>query len=104
MIIRECESIDDVRGNIDRIDRQVVLLIAERGAYVKQAARFKKSPDDVKAPQRVEQVITKVKALAAECGGAPGVIEQVYRAMISAFIDSELEEHAQLKSEDQNRG
>jgi len=55
-----CSSLEEVRSNIDVIDRKIVALIAERGGFVMQAARFKKSTDDVKAPQRVEQVISKV--------------------------------------------
>lgn len=94
--IVECNSIEDVRAHIDRIDRQIVSLLAERGAYVNQAARFKKSTDDVKAPQRVEQVISKVLALSQELGANASVTEQVYRTMISAFIHAELAEHAKL--------
>jgi isochorismate pyruvate lyase len=90
----ECASIEEVRANIDRIDRLIVELLSERGGYVKQAAQFKKTSDDVKAPQRVEQVIARVKVLANELGANPSVIEQVYRAMISGFIDAELAEHA----------
>ena len=92
----KCNSIDAVRANIDRIDRQVVTLLAERGEYVKQAAKFKKTTDDVKAPQRVEQVIAKVKALSEELGANQAVTEQVYRAMISAFINAEMAEHAAI--------
>jgi len=99
--IENCTSIEEVRAQIDRIDRQMVALLAERGAYVKQAARFKKSSDDVKAPQRVEQVIAKVTALSQELGANPAVTEQVYRAMIAAFITAELAEHAALKGERQ---
>lgn len=91
-------SIEEVRNNIDRIDRQIVTLLAERGGYVKQAARFKKTSEDVKAPQRVEQVITRVIALSAELGANPVVTEQVYRTMIAFFIDAELAEHATIKS------
>ena len=93
-----CNSIDEVRSYIDRIDRQIVTLLAERGGYVKQAARFKKTTDDVKAPQRVEQVIAKVTALSQELGANPSVTEQVYRAMISGFINAEMAEHAALNS------
>ncbi len=85
-----CSSIEEVRAKIDRIDRQLVQLLAERGGYVKQAVQFKKTPDDVRAPQRVEQVIAKVKVLAVELGTDPLVIEEVYRAMIRAFIDAEM--------------
>ncbi|OGT99959.1 MAG: chorismate mutase [Geobacteraceae bacterium GWB2_52_12] len=95
--IVECDSIEEARSNIDRIDRQIVSLLSERGGYVKQAARFKKTTDDVKAPQRVEQVIAKVTALSQELGANSLVTEQVYRAMIAAFIEAELAEHAALK-------
>lgn len=91
-----CHSLEEVRENIDRLDRQIVGLLAERGGYVKQAARFKKTEDDVKAPQRVEQVIAKVAVLSAEMGAIPAVTEAVYRAMIAAFINAELTEHASL--------
>ena len=96
--IVDCNSIEEVRSNIDRIDRQIVSLLAERGGYVKQAARFKKTTDDVKAPQRVEQVIAKVTALSQELGANASVTEQVYRAMISGFINAELAEHAALNT------
>ncbi|MFA7657291.1 chorismate mutase [Acidithiobacillus thiooxidans] len=83
---------------MDRIDRQIVTLLAECGSFVKLAARFKKTTDDVKAPQRVEQVIAKVTALSQELGANPSVTEQVYRAMISGFINVELNEHAALNT------
>nr|WP_298171817.1 chorismate mutase [uncultured Pseudomonas sp.] len=91
-----CNSLDEVRANIDRIDRALVGLLAERGRFVAQAAGFKKTTDDVRAPQRVEQVIVKVRALSEQCGANPAVTEQVYRAMIAAFIEAELAEHASL--------
>ncbi len=95
--VENCQNIEEVRTHIDRIDRQIVSLLAERGAYVKQAAKFKKTAADVKAPQRVEQVISKVTALSVELGANPAVTEQVYRAMIAGFINTELGEHATLQ-------
>ena len=52
------DSLEQVREKIDGLDRQIVGLIAERGACVSQAARFKKDSDAVRAPQRVEQVVS----------------------------------------------
>ena len=37
-----CMSLEEVRTNIDRIDREIVVLLAERGGYVQQAVKFKK--------------------------------------------------------------
>ena len=93
-----CANIEDVRVHIDRIDRQIVSLLAERGSYVKQAAKFKRSTEDVKAPQRVEQVILKVTELARQLGGDPVITERVYRTMISDFIDAEMTEHEAIAS------
>ena len=91
-----CQTLDEVREHIDQLDRQIVGLIAQRGRYVSQAARFKKDSHAVKSPQRVEQVFAKVRALADELGANPHDTEQVYRAMIAAFIQQELAEHSAL--------
>lgn len=91
-----CTSIEEVRTRIDHIDRDLVTLLARRGQLVAQAAAFKKTTDDVRAPARVEQVIAKVRGIAAETGASPEVVERVYRAMIAAFIDEELQVHAGL--------
>jgi len=88
-----CHSLDEVRSQIDRLDREIVALLAERGEYVRQAARFKKTKADVAAPARVEQVIGKVRSLAGERGADPELVERVYRAMIAAFIEAEQKEH-----------
>lgn len=94
--VDNCSSLKEIRANIDRIDRQIVALLAERGGYVKQAAHFKKTPDEVKAPQRVEQVIGRVRELSRELGANPAVTEQIYRALISAFVKAEQAEHAAI--------
>lgn len=87
-----CESLEDVRAQIDRIDRRMVALLAERSGYVLRVASFKKSHAEVAAPQRAEEVIRKVKGLAAELGANPAVVERVYREMIAAFIEAEMAE------------
>lgn len=92
----QCQSIEEVRSQIDRIDREIVTLLARRGGFVSQAAAFKKDQQAVRAPARVEQVIAKVRDIADETGANAQVVEQVYRAMIAGFIEAELAEHAAL--------
>jgi isochorismate pyruvate lyase len=84
-----CKSLSEVRENIDRIDRDLVRLMAERQKYVAEAGRFKANPAAVSAPARVEQVIEKVKALAHDQGLAESVAEKTFRAMIAGFEDYE---------------
>jgi len=87
--VQQCQSLDEIRANIDSIDRDIVQLLSIRSAYVEQAAAFKSNAQEVAAPQRVEQVIRKVRALSQEYGIKPDITEATYRAMISAFIELE---------------
>ena len=96
--IETCTNIFDVRRNIDSIDKELVALIAKRGAYVKQAAQFKTTTAEVEAPKRVAQVIEKVTSIALAEGANICVIEAVWRSMISAFIEAEKEEFAKRTS------
>lgn len=94
--VTQCTSLAEVRHHIDRVDSLLVALIAERGAYVRQAAAFKQTADEVPAPQRVAQVLARVNALALENGAEPDVVEATWRAMIAAFIEREHQHHAAL--------
>jgi len=87
--VAQSASLAEVRQNIDSLDHQLVALIAKRGAYVRQAAAFKKTAEEVPAPRRVAQVLAKVNALAIELGAEPAVVDATWRAMIAAFIDAE---------------
>ena len=79
-----------VRAAIDRLDGDVVALLARREELVRAAGRLKADGAAVRAPGRVEQVVARVRALAGEHGASPEVVERVYRAMIAAFVDLEL--------------
>jgi isochorismate pyruvate lyase len=84
-----CSTLAEVRDNIDRIDRGIARLMAERQKYVAEAGRFKKDPASVSDPVRVEAIIAKVRADAESQGLDPTVAERTYRAMISAFEEYE---------------
>lgn len=85
----QCQSLDEVRENIDRIDDEIIKLIAERKQYVIQASAFKKNTDEIKAPNRVEAVIAKVRQKAELYGADPDMVEVLYREMISRFVNME---------------
>jgi isochorismate pyruvate lyase len=84
-----CQTLGEVRQNIDRIDHAIVQLMAERGQYVSEAARFKPNPAEVEAPQRAEAVVQRAKRLAEEDGLPPAIAEATYRAMMKAFLEYE---------------
>lgn len=93
MIKKEkCESLEQVRDRIDHLDQELIELIAVRQYYVDQAVRFKRTAEDVQSPERVQQVINKVRQKAIDVGTNPDLIEMLYREMIQHFIQRELKE------------
>ncbi|UDM17363.1 chorismate mutase [Vogesella sp. XCS3] len=46
----QCSNMDDIRAEIDLLDRAVVHLIGQRYQYVLAAAKFKTSATAVRAP------------------------------------------------------
>jgi isochorismate pyruvate lyase len=88
-------NLDDVRAQIDALDAEIVRLLAERGRYVTQAARFKCTADEVAAPARAAQVIGRVRALASAHDADPDIVEAIYRTIIARFTSAELKEFSQ---------
>lgn len=82
----QCSSLDEVRENIDHLDREIVRLLCERAHFVYQAARFKGKKSEVVVPERIEAIIAKVRHNTLEDGSDPDLMERIYRAMIDAFI------------------
>jgi len=87
----ECNSMDEVRAEIDRIDRQLVDLIGERFTYVDRAWQLKQAPSEARVPWRIQQVIDKVRARAVQNNLPPELIEALWRQMIGWFIQYEEE-------------
>ena len=48
----ECTNIQEIRTEIDEIDRQVIASFAKRFAYVKAASKFKTDATSVRAKER----------------------------------------------------
>jgi 3-deoxy-7-phosphoheptulonate synthase len=87
---RACSTLGEVRASIDEVDRRIVELLAERGAYALQAARFKRAAAGaLKDPAREEQVIANVRALAAGRGMDPELVETLYRDLIAGLVRAE---------------
>ena len=88
---KDCRSMDEVRAEIDRIDRELVDLIGERFTYVDRAWQLKASPSEARVPWRIQQVIERVRARAGEQGLPPELAEALWRQMIGWFIQYEEE-------------
>lgn len=99
----KCETMTDVRREIDRLDRELVTLLAERQNYIEQAGRIKASRDKVRDVPRIEDVVAKVLAAAKKAGLSPAMAEPIWRLLIEKSIEHEyVEFDAHEKNEHNN--
>ncbi|GAA1903378.1 MULTISPECIES: chorismate mutase [Arthrobacter] len=84
------EQLVAVRTAIDEIDEEIVALIWRRERLVRLAGGLKDDDAQVRARDRVEEVINHVREAAQAQEQDSTVVEKTYRAMIDAFIDYEL--------------
>ena len=98
MDIKKCNSLQEAREEIDKIDDKIVELIATRNAYIKQIAHFKNSVEEIKAEDRIEDVINRMRAKAIELDLSPNLINELYERMINAMVDTEVSEFKNAKN------
>lgn len=87
----DCANMTEVRAEIDRVDLELVDLLAERWSYVDRAWVFKRSPDEASVPWRNREVIEKVRARAETAGMPPEMAEALWRLIIGWGIQYEEE-------------
>lgn len=90
MEIKNCNSLDEIRSEIDKVDEQIIKLIALRKNYVKQAAKFKNTIDEIKADDRVDDVLNKVRHQALSLNLSPNLVAEIYQRMIDDMVETEI--------------
>jgi isochorismate pyruvate lyase len=85
----QCVNLDEIRAEMDAIDREIIALIARRVAYVRSAAGFKTSAEAVAAPERVAAVLKTRRAWAEDAGLNGEAIEGLYRELVRYSVSEE---------------
>jgi isochorismate pyruvate lyase len=98
MDIDRCTTLDEAREKIDSVDEEIIELIAKRNSYIKQIAHFKNSIEEVKAEDRIADVISRARAQAISLGLSPNLINDLYIRMIDAMVESEVAEYQNAKT------
>jgi isochorismate pyruvate lyase len=88
----ECQSLSQVRDQIDILDEQMVALLGKRAGYVKAAARFKTSETAVAAPERLADMLAVRRQWAQREGLDADLIEDIFRRLVAWFMQRELDE------------
>lgn len=92
MEIKKCTTLKEARDEIDMLDKSIVELIAKRNAYIKQIAHFKNSIEEVKAEDRINEIISNVRTMAISLDLSPNLITDLYIRMIDEMVESEISE------------
>ncbi|SFV55766.1 Isochorismate pyruvate-lyase [hydrothermal vent metagenome] len=98
MEIEKCTTLEEAREKIDAVDEEIVKLIAKRNEYIKQIAHFKTSVEEVKAEDRISDVISRAREQAISLGLSPNLVNDLFVRMIDAMVESEIAEFNNAKS------
>ncbi len=88
----ECIKKEEVRDEIDRIDKAIIELFALRFEYVKAIVQFKQDKDAVVAQDRKDHVI----AQRGEWAKALGLDAQTFADMFRLLVDSNIQKELEL--------
>ena len=80
-----------VRAGVDRLDREIVALLAERFRYMEAAARIKPDRNEVRDEARKAQVLANVRRSAASEPMPVDAIVLLYEQLVETSIAYELE-------------
>ena len=87
----ECRSMPDIRREIDRVDRALVRLLAQRLTYIERAGYIKTDRAKVRDEARIADVLAKVEASCARENFPYTIAEPVWRALMNGCIAHEFE-------------
>lgn len=85
----DCQSKDDVRAELDRIDQALLSLFAERHRYVTRMAEIKTDPHEAYDPERISTIIAKQRKRADELGLDEDQAELIWRTLIGWNVNYE---------------
>lgn len=79
-------EMQDIRAQIDALDKRLVALLAERQKLIVAAGKVKPNRDTVRDEARIEEVVRLVLAEAEKSGLAREIAEPVWRQLIESSI------------------
>lgn len=90
--MKKCNSLQEVRDEIDILDEKLVDLISERSHLIRQAAAFKNTINEVKAEDRIDDIMQRVRNKAISLGINPNMISDLFKIMIDEMVETEIAE------------
>ena len=90
-------AMTDVRREIDRLDRALIRLLAERLTYIERAGQLKQDRASVRDEARINDVLAKVEASCRREDFPFAIAEPVWRRLMDGCIAHEFEVFDEVK-------
>lgn len=90
--MQKCDSLQEVRDEIDKVDYALVELISQRSHLIRQAASFKNSIEEVKEDNRIEAIMQRVRKKGIELNINPNMLSELFTIMINEMVETEIAE------------
>ncbi len=97
--ISRMETMADVRQQVDRIDAEIIALIAERFDCMDAAARIKQGRAAVRDEKRKGAVLAHVKQLAEEANVPVPTMAAMWEMLVETSISYEFQQWDKFRSE-----
>ncbi|OIP82725.1 MAG: hypothetical protein AUK44_07050 [Porphyromonadaceae bacterium CG2_30_38_12] len=88
----ECVDKNEIRQQIDRIDKEIITLFALRFQYVNEIVKFKSDAESVVAQDRKNEVIS----LRGEWAQAQGLDKCTFEAIFKCLIDYNIKKELEI--------
>ena len=85
----DCQTKEDVRAEIDRLDQALLGLFAERHRYVTRMAEIKTDPHEAYDPTRINAILAKQRKRAEELGLDEDQAELIWKTLIDWNVNYE---------------
>lgn len=86
----QCDSLEELRGEIDKIDYEIIQLFSERMKYVEAVVDFKSDEESIIASERKERVLKERSEWALKNDLDPKVFRKIYSILIESNIQHEM--------------
>ena len=88
----DCNSMDELRHQIDKLDVKIIELLANRSEFIDRATELKKSNGmPARIPERIESVVSNARNAAEELDLDADLVEKIWRILINWSIQREAE-------------
>ena len=88
----DCNSMDELRHQIDKLDVKIIELLANRSEFIDRATELKKSNGmPARIPERIESVVSNARNAAEELDLDADLVEKIWRILIDWSIQREAE-------------